>query len=110
MVHINDILTLFAELKGGFLFHIIDSVSRRKNICERKESRLQNGACTLAETDFRSQINSVDCVKLNIVFSNVTLCFGIHMVGKFFGRPLAVYKEYTARFYIVYHLITLSDV
>ena len=108
-VHFNDFFTLLHELLG-FFFHIADCFLSGKNLCKREECGLQNGICTFAQTDFCGNVDSVNRVKLNVVFSDVTLCFGIEFFRKFFFVPLAVDKEYAAGLNVLNHFVTFFNI
>ncbi len=108
-VHLNDFFTLLHKLLCLFL-HVADSLVNRKNLCKSKESGLKNCICTLAKADFCGDVDSVNCVKLNVVLCDVLLCFCIHLLSKLSGIPLAVDKEYSARLNILNHLVALFDV
>ena len=109
LVHLNDFFTLLHELLCLFL-HVADSLVNRKNLCKSKESGLKNCICTLAKADLCGNVNSVNCIKLNIVLCDVLLGFCIHLLSKLSGIPLAVDKEYSARLNVLNHLVTLFNI
>ena len=110
VVHVNNVLTFFEVGSCCSFLHVGDSIFCRKNLCKSEECRLKDCIGALAHTDLSGKVDSVYCVELNVVVSDVALCFGGHVLVEFSSIPLTVDEEYTARLNVVNHFVTLDNV
>ena len=60
--------------------------------------------------DLSREVNGVYCIKIDMVFGNVSLCIGVKMLGKLFLIPLAVDKERATGLYVVDYFKSLDYV
>ena len=110
VVHFND---SFALLEVGFLshvLHVVNSFFDGHDVSKLEECGLKDGVGSLTHTDFTSLVDRVYDIEVDVVVSDVALYFCREDGIEFFHRPLAVEKEGTTGFNIVYDLIALEHV
>ena len=110
MVHVNDFLTLLEVRLCSSVLHMLYSLFDRHYLCKSEECSLEDSICTLAHADLLSKVDSVYCIELDIVLSDILLCFSIEVSIQLICAPLAVDEEYAARLNVLNHLIALEDI
>ena len=98
IVHVNDFFTFFAVRFFDGCFHVANCVINGDDVCQFEECGLQNGVCSVAQTDFTADFNSVDGIEIDVVVCDVTFYFSRQMFFQFFAFPAAVQQESTAGF------------
>ena len=73
VVHLDNGFALLAVGLGSRILHELDSILDRDNAGEFEERCLQNGIHTAAQTDFLTDLDSVDGVELDVVVCDVLL-------------------------------------
>ena len=93
------------------ILQVFHSVSQRNNISQLEESRLHNHVDAAAQTDFLSNLNSINDVEFDIVLSDVTFELTGQLCVELLSAPVAVQQEGAAFFqacgYIVFMNIGL---
>ena len=92
------------------VFHILQCVFLRKNLCKGKECRLKNGVGALAHTNLFGKVNGVNEIHADVVLNNITLCLCREVMRELFGIPLAVYEELSSWLDVAHHLETLGNI
>ena len=104
-VSVYDGFALFRELLNNSLFHKLNCLINRDNICNCEECRLKNSWSSARKPYFLGNLNTVDSVEINIIFCNISLHLGRKLLIKFLRRPNTVEKECTSRHNILHHII-----
>ena len=105
VVHLYDLVTLLAVGCLCSSLHQLDGSFLRNNSCQFEECRLKYGVDTSAKSDFLTNLDTVDGIELDIVFSNVSLNLSRQMSFKFFRTPGAVQKECSSRYQFLNHIV-----
>ena len=105
MVHSNYLLTLTAVRLGSSVLHVPDSVSSRNDVGQLEECRLQKSVDSRAQTDFLTDLNTIDGVELDIVAGNVSLNRTRQSLVQLVQIPTAVQQEGTAGLQSSSHVI-----
>ena len=95
VVLVHNVLTLLAVRLHDELLHLLNSEVYRDNSCDAEECALQDGVCTVAETNLLGDLCSVDCVNGDIVLCEVTLYLVRHEVNKLLSVEDCVQQECT---------------
>lgn len=92
------------------VLHILNSVFFRKNLWKFKECWLKNSINSVAKTDFFTNLNTVDCIELNIVVSDILLNL---TVGRCSSSSSAFHEQLSRntppRLNVLNHIV-LSDI
>jgi hypothetical protein len=72
-VFINNFLSFRDKLLVNRIFHVLDCFICRNDFSKSEERRLQNRADESAQTNVFCDLNTVNRVQLDVVFSNVRL-------------------------------------
>ena len=110
VVQFYNVHTFFAVRFVCSFLHVVNCFVNWQDVCQSKECRLQNCVCTFTHTDFFCKVDSVDCVNVDVVFSNVSLSYCWQVLVEFFIRPLAVDKECAVWFTVTNHCKAFEDV
>ena len=73
VVHINDIFTLLTVRLNDELLHLLNSEIYRDNTCNTEECRLEDSVSTVTQTDFLTNLASVNIVNLDIILCEISL-------------------------------------
>ena len=91
------------------VLHVAYCIVDRDDISQFEECSLQNGVrSSCAQTDLLGDGYSVTGVELYIVVGNVTFYLCRKMLFQLLVAPYAVQEEESARFYILYHFVTIQ--
>ena len=110
VVHVHHVLALLQVGLGCSILHVLDRFFLGHDLGQGEKCRLQDGVGALAHADFAGEVDGVDGVQLNVVFSDVALCLGAQMLGQLFGSPLAVDHQDAAGLYVTDDGEALGDV
>ena len=107
VVHLNDRIALSAERFFSHVLHILDSLVVGHNLrVNAEERRLQNGVGSAAQSQIRRNLDSVNNVKIYVLFSDILLNLCGQKAFKRFNRGCrGVYKEGTAVLNVARHIV-----
>ena len=83
VVHVYNILTLLEVRLSSLFLHVLDCFFLWHDLCKCEECRLEDCVCSLAHSNLLSQVDGIDCVELDVVLCNVSLCSCIQVVIEF---------------------------
>ena len=93
VVHVDNLLAFSAiGLEDGFL-HVLHSVIDGDDTRNLKEGSLQNCVRSRSKTKLEGNINSIDGVEVDMLFSKIMLHLVGKTVGNFLGRPFTVQQQ-----------------
>ena len=95
---------------GGRVLHILDGLGLGHHVGQGEESGLENGVGALAHADLGCQVDGVDGVDLDVVFRDVALGHGGHVLVQLLIGPLAVDEEHAAGLHVPDHGEALEDI
>ena len=107
-VWVNNSLALLWEFSDNLFFHISDCFVNRENTADGEKCRLKNCWCTARKTNLLSNLDTVDCVEVDVVLSNISLHWCREICVKFLRAPNTVKKECSARKKILHHIIFVN--
>ena len=76
-------MKMVQDVKPGGVF-MINCLVDRHYICKLEECRLENCVSSLTHSNLDSLVDSVDCVKLNVVVSDIFLSVSVEVMSKLF--------------------------
>ena len=105
VVHVNNFFTFFAVGFYDRSFHVANSVINGDDVSQFEECGLQDSVCFVTQTDFFTDFDSVDCVEVDIVISDIFFHVSGQVCIQFSSIPCAVQQECTAGFDFGYDVI-----
>ena len=90
------------------ILQVFNSVSQRNNISQLEENRLHNHVDAAAQTDFLSNLNSINDVEFNIVLSDVAFELTGQLCVELLSAPVAVQQEGAAFFQACGYIIFMN--
>ena len=109
-VLLNNIAALLQVGVFSSVLHVLHGILSGHHVCQGEECGLKNGVGALAHANLDGQVDGVDGVQLNVVFSNIALGSGIQMMLQLLQVPLAVDQEHAAGLHVLNNLEALGDV
>ena len=103
-----DILTLLAVRSFSSCLHIFNSVLKRNDVGKLEECGLKNSINSCTHTCFFTQLNTVDCIEIDVILSKVSLNLTRKMLFKTFHIPDSIQKESTAWLDVGNHIVLVD--
>ena len=98
VVHVNNFFTFFTVGFYDRCFHVVYSVIYGDDVSQFEECGLQDRICFVAQTDFFTDLDGVDCIEVDIVVRNIFFHVSGQVFVQFFCIPCTVQQECTAGF------------
>ena len=105
VVHGDDLLALLGIGLGGGVLHILNGVSLGNDVGDFKERGLENGIDAASQTDFLTDLDTVDGIQVNIVVGDELLHLAGQPLIQLLHIPGTVQKEVSALLQILNNVI-----
>ena len=104
-VHVYHVLTLLAIRLDNGLLHLLYSQFYGDNLGDAEESRLEDGICAVAQTDFLSNLGCIDIINGDVLLGEVLLQIVGNEVHQFLTLENGIEQELTAGLQTTKHIV-----
>ena len=108
IVHVDNVLALLAIGMLNSILQVFNSICQRNNISQLEECRLHNHIDAAAQTNFLSNLYSINDVEFNIVLCNIAFELTRQLSVELFRLPVAVQQEGAAFFQTSGYIIFMN--